>query len=194
MGAFYGSTQVRTADRDRVRGAAEAVATKRGIRCLLGPQIGQWVGVYPQDSGQDETVGEAIAKRVGGVVVHLMLHDDDVFAYWLWSEGRQLDSYWSRPGYFGEEKRHAEEAMAGNPASLADIFAVDAAKLTAVLDRANDELFDPMRLDEFAKLLGIANALMCYEYLKEGDRAGIKGWPSAWASKQGPVSTISGNG
>jgi hypothetical protein len=70
MGAFYGSVQVRSADRDRVKAAAEEVARQQQIHMLLGPVLGGWIGVYPEGSGQDDDVGREIARRLKGDVLH----------------------------------------------------------------------------------------------------------------------------
>src|SRR5262249_54027506 len=58
MGGFYGSVQVKSGDRDRVKAVADRVARARQIRMLVGPVLNDWVGVYPEHSGQDETVGQ----------------------------------------------------------------------------------------------------------------------------------------
>ena len=95
MGGHYGSVQLWCDDRGRVLAAAEAVARDRGLKCLVGPALNGWVGVYPENHGQDETVGEQVAARVGGHALHLLVHDDDVLAYWLWLDGRLVDRYWT---------------------------------------------------------------------------------------------------
>ena len=59
MGAFYGSVQVRSKDRDPVKAAAEEVARQRQICMLIGPVLNGWIGVYPEGSGQDGTVSFA---------------------------------------------------------------------------------------------------------------------------------------
>jgi len=58
MGGFYGSVQVRTTDRAAVKAAAEAIAAKRSIHCLIGPELNGWVGIYPENHGQDDSVGQ----------------------------------------------------------------------------------------------------------------------------------------
>ena len=52
MGEFYGSVQVRTEDRGQVKRVVEQVAKAKGIKCLLGPAIKGWVGIYPESNGQ----------------------------------------------------------------------------------------------------------------------------------------------
>ena len=61
MGGHYGSVQLRTTDRAAVLAAADAVCRERGIRCLVGPALNGWVGVYPEGHGQDHSVGEQVA-------------------------------------------------------------------------------------------------------------------------------------
>ena len=51
MGAFYGSVQLRSEDRDGVKAAADEVARQRQIRMLIGPTLNGWVGV----SGRERT-------------------------------------------------------------------------------------------------------------------------------------------
>src|ERR1700704_1139097 len=102
MGAFYGSVQVRSEDRSGVKAVAEEVARALHASMLVAPVIDGWVGLYPDMNGQNEGVGAAMAGRMDADVLHLIVHDDDVFAYWFYRRGELVDSYWSLPGYFGE--------------------------------------------------------------------------------------------
>src|SRR4051812_17155532 len=178
MGGFYGSVQVRTEDRDRVKRVAESVARAKSVKCLVGPALNGWVGVYSENNGQDELIGEALARELAGDVLHVLVHDDDVFAYWLWRDGALVDSFYDPPGYFGEEQRAEQEEMAGNPEAFRPFLAPDKLRALAGLLRRDRPraTFQVERLDKFAKLLGIRNAVTAFEYLQEGDREGIRGW------------------
>jgi hypothetical protein len=88
MGAFYGSVQIRSDDRDKIKAAAEVVAEAMKNDVCIGPWRNGWVGIYPDKSGQDHQVGAEIAKLVEGFVMHIVLHDDDIFAYWLHHDGK----------------------------------------------------------------------------------------------------------
>ena len=183
MGGHYGSVQFRCDDRDRVLAAAEAVARDRGIRCLVGPTHNGWTGVYPEGHGQDDAVGRQLAARVGGHALHLLVHDDDVLAYWLWLDGELVDRYWSAPGYFGEENRAAEEPLVADPERFA--FVLDEtgrAKLRKLLKRGDGPTFEHERLTEFGKALGIRNAVTAYEYLCGGETYGVTGWPRRFST------------
>jgi hypothetical protein len=177
MGAFYGSVQVRSDERDRVKAAAEEVARQQQIRMLIGPVLGGWIGVYPEGSGQDHDVGREIAQRVTGDVLHFLVHDDDICAYWLYRDGKPIDSFHSRPGYFGNENRAEEESMVGNPDAFRPLLADRVEEFRPLLVRdVRTWRMESERLDRFAQVLGISNALTSYEYLNEDDHQGIKGW------------------
>jgi hypothetical protein len=175
MGAFYGSVQVRSEDRDRVKAAAEEVALQRHIRMLIGPVLDGWIGVYPEGSGQFHDVSRELAQRINDNVMHFLVHDDDIFAYWLYREGQTIDSFHSRPGYFGNESRAEEEGMVGDADAFQPLMGDRVEQIRPLLVR-DGRPWESDRLNSFAKVLGISNALTSYEYLKEGDHHGIKSW------------------
>jgi hypothetical protein len=177
MGGFYGSVQVRTEDRQAVLRAANAAATRAEIRCLIGPVIEGWVGVYPQGAGQDRDIGQSIARELGGDVLQAAVHDDDLMAYWLWHEGEMTDTYWSRPGYFNEADREEQVQMSGDPVAFGDLLDGREREFADVLHRRRTDMkFEATRLQQFTNLLGIRNGVTSYEYLKAGERAGIVRW------------------
>ena len=134
MGGFYGSVHLR-GDRDLVKAAVEKVARAKAIRCLVGPAIDRWVGVYPENNGQDQSIGQKIARAVKGEAIQMIVHDDDIFAYWYWRDGKLIDSYWSRPGYFGDEGRAEQDAMKGRAEVFEHIVGARTAELAQLLDR-----------------------------------------------------------
>lgn len=178
MGGFYGSVQVRTAERERVVGVAAVAAKKADLRILVGPAIAGWVGVYPEGAGQDRSLGEFFAAELGGDVLHAVVHDDGVMAYWLWHEGELADSYWSAPGYFNSLDKKAQTLMTGDPQAFGPLLgAGQADAMVKVLSRERQDVpFEAARLQQFAELLSISNAVTSYEYLKSGDRIGIVRW------------------
>ena len=177
MGAFYGSVQVRSDDRSAVKTVAERVSRALESRCLVGPAINGWIGVYPSMNGQDERVGAAMAAEIEADVLQLIVHDDDVFAYWLYRRGERVDSFWSVPGYFGELNGADQEAMAGNVEAFRPLVGKQTSRLEALLARGEQqELCAAEQLVEFAKMLKISNALTAYEYLKDGETDEIKKW------------------
>lgn len=176
MGGHYGSVQVRSNDHDRVKTVAEQVAREKQIHVLVAPPSNGWIALFPENNGQDESVGRAVAEQLDAEVLNLLVHDDDIFAYWFYRGRRVIDSYWSTPGYFGEENREREENMAGNPELFRPLIGDKVGELAELLKRDEPRTFEYERLEAFGKLLGISNAVNAYEYLKEGERTGIKNW------------------
>ena len=90
MGAFYGSVQVQSEDRESVLGVVNSIA-KRKHRFLVSPVLNGWIGIYPNHNGQDDKVGQSVAKRLDGDVIQVVVHDDDVFYYWYYRDGNLVD-------------------------------------------------------------------------------------------------------
>ena len=176
MGAHYGSVQIRSEDHGKVKVAAENVAEAMKIKMLIGPALSGWIGIYPENNGQDERVGLELAKLLDEYVLQILLHDDDVFAYWLYHDRELIDSYWSTPGYFGEKNRASEEKMTGQPELFRPLVWDKIDRLAKILDRSDQPTMMSDKLEAFAKLLKIPNALQAYEYLKEEDIPRPKGW------------------
>ncbi len=63
MGGFYGSVQIRGVARGELQDVLEKLSRKLKTRFLLGPVLGDWVGVYPEGSGQDTQIGVQIAAN-----------------------------------------------------------------------------------------------------------------------------------
>ncbi len=141
MGAFHNSIQIKTRKRRSVISAVAALADKQGERYFVGPCLNGWVGVY-RSMGQHESIGEALAKELGGTVWQILVHDDDILMYWLWRQGELADSYHSNPGYFGGENRAAEESQTGDPDLLAQLVGGSNSELRKLLDRENRPPFE----------------------------------------------------
>lgn len=177
MGSFYGSIQVRSDDHAAVKDVAEKVGREQNGRMLVGPVIDGWVGLYPDMNGQSSFIGTAVAAQLEADVLHLIVHDSDVFAYWYYQRGELVDSFWSTPGYFGEENRAQEEAMAGNVEAFRPAFGDRVKRLAKLLRRGEEQELDAeSQLAEFAKALKISNVLTAYDYLKSGEIEGVKKW------------------
>ncbi len=112
MGGHYGTIHVRTSDRDAVRSAVESLVCERTKRFLIAPSIGGWVTVFPEHNGQDSSVSEALAAKLPDkTLIHCLVHDDDVFAYWVFEGGRIIDTYNSCPNYLKTRSHQRAEEM-----------------------------------------------------------------------------------
>jgi hypothetical protein len=166
MGAFYGSVHVRAADASMVIPNVEDVARSKRAKFLVAPSIGGWVAVYPSDGGQDQEIGAALANRIGGDVIWVSLHDDDVFAYTVWKEGKLLDEYSSCPDYFRRVSPAERKRTEGNPSSYTALLP---AGITADAVKRGLSGADRTQLETFARHLGLSNVLTSYDYLMAGE-------------------------
>ncbi len=108
MGGRYGSIHIRTDDRDAVLRALDKFEVNLTRNFLVAPVIDGWVTVFPEHNGQDAAVFEPLANKLSGyALVCCLVHDDDVFAYWLYDRGQLIDSYNSCPDYFGSKEPSA---------------------------------------------------------------------------------------
>ncbi len=180
MGSFYGSVHLRTSDRTALLKTLEALARKRETRFLVGPSLDGWLAVYPDNHGQDDALVKAIAKRFAGELLHVLVHDDDVFAYSFFRDGTLIDHYNSRPDYFGNVSARARQQCSGKPELLAHLLVDRTAlpQLRELLDEGRDvaPLFATELLERFVQLFALRNAVASYEYLMQGESDGIEGW------------------
>jgi hypothetical protein len=119
MGAFYGSVHIKTDEVEAVRKALDDVAGRKW-KFLVSPVMNGWVAVYPNTNGQDERVSKALAKKLNWPILHVAVHDDDVFYYWYYVGGKLIDRYSSCPDYFDEISERKKSLVRGKPERLAD--------------------------------------------------------------------------
>ena len=168
MGAFYGSIHVRTENSDAVRKALDQVAKEAGGNFLLGPAFNGWTSVFPSDSGQSDRISLEIAKLVPNDIFHLIVHDDDIFAYYFYRDGRLIDQYNSCPDYFNEVSEEEKQRCQGRPELFQDLLPEPESlgRLKTLLAADKEEYtFESERMAKFVELLGLSNALSSYEYL-----------------------------
>ncbi len=179
MGAFYGSILIRTENSDAVRNTLERVAKEADCKFLMGPPLEGWISVFPSDSGQNEKISAHIAKHLADDILHLLVHDDDLFIYFFYRAGGLVDRYNSHPDYFGEASAEEKQQCLGKPEFFQN-FLPDANSLnqlkTLLAANKKEYVFENERMAEFAELLGLSNALSSYEHLQAGERDDIIEW------------------
>ncbi len=191
MGASYGSFHVRTQDGGLVKDTVTALAATRQAKFLVAAPRGAWTSVYPSSHGQDPELARQFAEATGLDVLHLLVHDDDLFVYHLYRNRTLVDEYCSDPDYFEEASPAERSRTAGHPwaftewlngsnavADLGDILRRGGRRdiretYTAVLRTGRFEA--AARMVKMAALLGIANVETCYEHIRHGETRGVKG-------------------
>src|SRR6516162_6366 len=173
MGSFFGSVHFRTSDRDAVHRTLQELAAKRKGRFLVGPPLAGWLVVYPDSHGQDEALVKVMAKRFSGEMLHVLVHDDDIFAYSFFRDGKLIDHYNSRPDYFGKVSARTKQQSRGQPELLAHLLVARGRlpELQELLIQGRDAppVFATELLDSFVQLFGLRNAVTSYEYLMRGE-------------------------
>lgn len=173
MGGFYNSVHIRTTNVALVQQLLENLAANEGAKFLVAPAINGWVSVFPSDAGMELGLGATLAESIHDPMIHCAVHDDDIFTYEFYLGGEQLDAYNSCPDYFGE-------TTAGRGGSLKRFDAIlpesqKRESLRMLLDKKRFT-FEYERLEKFADLIGLPNAVTSYEYLQSGEREGIQQW------------------
>jgi len=181
MGAHYSSIQIRSEDRAAVKTAVEVVAREFKKKFLLGPVLDGWIAIYPDDAGNNESCAAALAKRLESIVLHLEVYDSDIFFYNLFQDGRLSNEYSSDPDHFEEVAADEHERLKARPELFQELMSSpeNLADLTRLLKRGDGAMdfdFEEFRLEKFAKLLGIRNALTSYQYFTRGEHEGLKYW------------------
>ena len=88
MGASYGSFHVRGGTPEEIRSLLEEVAAATGVKMFVAAPRNGWLAVYPSGGGQSPKAAAALAARTDHDVLHVLVHDDDIFAYHLFRGGR----------------------------------------------------------------------------------------------------------
>ena len=109
----------------------------------------------------------------------LVVHDDDVFKYEYYRDGKHVDQYCSRPDYFGTPTEAARKAVRGRPQKFAHL-AVDPQRFAQFQSRITEQakrpaVFASELLVALASALGMANVQTSYEYLSDGEHD-VDGW------------------
>ena len=180
MGAFFGSVHVRHTDRETVRAVLAKLAKKLDCQFLLAPEINGWITVFPSGSGQDARVSRELARQLTGPVLHVLLHDSDVFDYSYYREGRLVDQFSSRPDYFHKVSSKQRQSLMGRPELLRDLLRepahAEALQQLLGAQQSGDAFAAHTLIESFAQLLGLPNACNSYEYLQAGEAEDIEGW------------------
>ncbi len=178
MGAFYGSIHIKTDQVGKVTEALDGLA-KRKWKFLMSPVIDGWIAIYPNEHGQSERVSKAIANELEWPILHVVVHDDDVFFYWYYCGGKLIDRFSSCPEYFGQISARMKSLLRGKPERLADLLQDpdDLQRLMALVEEMRtDPLFASDRHEQFARLFGLPNVSTSYEYLMADETEGIDRW------------------
>lgn len=163
--------------------ALQKIVQRTDGKFLVGPVVNGWISVFPEED-QTEAVSADIAKVLLTDIFQFMVHDDDIFMYWFYRNGKLVDHYNSCPEYFegmagvnvSEEEKHE---CSGRPELFQDLLKAPGSlpKLEELLAATKKNYaFESQRMAEFVELLGLTNTLSSYRYLQGGEQDDIEGW------------------
>jgi hypothetical protein len=110
MGTFVTNLHVHDAAPQAVIEALRSLAVVPAY--VRGSVEKTWTSIFPAAADQDEGVLSEIACGLSSTlnrpVIAFLVHDSDVFLYWLYNNGKELDRYNSAPGFFSGKKTPPE--------------------------------------------------------------------------------------
>jgi hypothetical protein len=169
MGAFFTNYQVRS---DSMPAVLKALGPLIESRAYVSPPQAGWVTVYDEASDdQDDTIiqelGTGLSRALTTTVLAFLLHDSDIFRYWLFQKGELIDEFDSNPEYFGNRvDEKTLRRLRGNTAALLPLCRAGTtpAQIDAVLhdpdapsgmaDDILSDLVELLDIDESRAMLG----------------------------------------
>lgn len=102
MGTFVTNLHVRNADPQSVIEALRSLDVVPAY--VRGSPESTWTSIFPEAADQDESalskMASGLSKALNRPVIAFLVHDSDIFLYWLYDSGKELDRYNSAPGFF----------------------------------------------------------------------------------------------
>lgn len=163
MGTSLHSLHVRSDDRAAVQRVLEAACAAPAAKAWLAPAVDGWVSVFPEDLGFASELGALLSRDCQADTLLTLVHDSDILAYSLFRAGRAIETFESRPDYFGEKTPPTPRTV---PRHLLELLP-DAKKAAALVALLAEEppTFAEEQFAGFARLLGLAYGLSTYDDL-----------------------------
>ena len=116
MGTFFSNCQVQSASQADVVAALTKVLKEPAY---VSPSVGGWVGIYPEGhrTGLDK-IAKQLSKQLSCGAFTWNVHDDDIFWYSLYENGRRRDEFNSCPDYFKPVTKAEKTRLRGKPEVL----------------------------------------------------------------------------
>ncbi len=143
MGVFYTNITLKGARQQEV-----ADHLKRDQRqAYVSPATSGCVVVFDRISDEDEAalceLASSLSEEFQCPALAALVHDGDLFLYWLYEAGRLVDEYDSAPAYF-QTDAEPTPPKGGNPEALCEAFQAQRAlsDLQAIFERATKTALD----------------------------------------------------
>lgn len=92
----------------------------RSSRALVSPSRAGWITVYVEATETQEfsllsSLGHGLSRQLETLAYATLVHDGDVFLYYLAENGRRMDEFNSDPEYFGPADPGEKAQFHGDP-------------------------------------------------------------------------------
>lgn len=127
------------------------MAKCKGHKFYLAPVINGWVSLFPSEYWQ-ESLSREISRETEADVLHMMVHDDDVFCYFYYRGGELIDEYNSCPDYFGEKvPAKKRKKLKGKPEVFRELVGTES-KVNKIRDILKPKsIFDKIKISKEVK-------------------------------------------
>lgn len=183
MGNFYTNLTVVGPSQEQVINAVKALE----LNAFVSQSFSGLTMVCEEKSDtQDESIWHRVAKQLSQKlicpVMAALIHDDDLFLYALYCQGKLLDDYHSCPSYWGTVKD--EGPRGGNVDALVAAFGMpgEVDKVERILRPAKTFVFSSEQHIALAKALGWPDFPLarCFGYLEAGGDIDDDGESEGW--------------
>ena len=116
MGTTYSNCQVRTDSPEAVIAALTSLLKEPAY---VSPAVNGWVGVYPEGTRTDlDKLAKQLSKQLSCGVFTWNVHNNDIFYYTLFEDGKLRDEFNSSPDYFDPVSKGEMKRLHGKPEVL----------------------------------------------------------------------------
>ncbi|MDR3110794.1 MAG: hypothetical protein LBU65_14085 [Planctomycetaceae bacterium] len=98
MGGFYNSLHIRNKTQQEVIDGIKSLDGDHGD-CIVGTESHHWVPVFAEIA-YGYPLSVTLSEKLKTDVINIDIHDDDVFCYWYFCDGKEVDAFNSCPNYF----------------------------------------------------------------------------------------------
>lgn len=168
MGNFYTNISLKTSNQQ----AIVDFMNEHRRRAFISPAENGYICVFDelcdnQDGYEISKLGKALSKHLNCAAISVLNHDDDIFWYQVYQNGKVLDEYNSTPGYFSGS---STPPQIGDPSILCEVFGVKGSHhLTEILESRS--MFAMSTHEALADFLGLPaySIGLGYTYIAQGD-------------------------
>jgi hypothetical protein len=149
------------------------------------PNANGWVSLYEkvastQNEARIQQILTLVSLNLQCVAICMLIHDDDILAYWLQDKGVAIDQFNSQPNYFGDFSdimgegmpQQDEQDYVGNPDKLLPycVAGTDLSTLQRFFEKSTEGLASAGEIaEQLAAVLGInpERVISDYDYIEQ---------------------------